>query len=97
MGVSSSAVVKEAISPVALLATPRQLGPRMATSWARASSPSRRCSAAPASPVSEKPEENTTKARTPAAMPSRITPSTSAAGVPTMARSTGSPMAASDG
>ncbi|MNX66857.1 hypothetical protein D3C86_979610 [compost metagenome] len=90
----SSAVVNVAIRPERLLATPRQLGPTIATPCSRANWVRRAWRARPASSSSANPDENTTKAFTPAAMPSRMASSTRCAAVPTMARSTGLPIAA---
>ena len=61
----SRVVVNVAKNPVAALYTPRQLGPRMRIPLERAISPKRRCRAAPAAPVSAKPDVNTTAAPTP--------------------------------
>jgi hypothetical protein len=76
-----------------VLSTPMQLGPTMRMPEPRTSSHSRRSASRPAGPVSAKPAEMTTTARTSARAQSATTPATAGAGTAITARSTGSSMA----
>ena len=90
---------KVALSPTvgAVFSTPRQLGPITRIPDCRQMASSSRWRSAPASPVSAKPEEMTSSARTPAAAHSRATASTSSAGTTTTASSIGAAIALTEG
>jgi hypothetical protein len=73
----------------AVLSTPRQLGPTNRIPASRHTPTSSRCRRAPSAPISLKPAEMTSSARTPTEPHSRATGTTCSAGTTTTARSTG--------
>ncbi|MCY1220723.1 hypothetical protein D3C87_1926160 [compost metagenome] len=75
---------------------PRQFGPSSVTPASRALRASMSCMRTPPSPASAKPEVKTTAARVPLPASCAITSWLALAGTATMARSTGSPMSASE-
>ena len=83
-------VEKVALSPMAVLATPTQLGPTSRIPFARARSRSSASAAAPSRPISPKPALNTTTLLTPAVAQSATTSITAAVGTATTASSIGS-------
>src|SRR6185503_9966688 len=80
-----------------VLTIPRQFGPTRRRPLARASRTISACAAAPSLPVSARPEDRITAAPTPAAAQSTTTSRTPYAGTATTARSTGAPIAVTDG
>ena len=83
--------------PAVRTATPRQLGPTSRTPAARAVRSSCRSRSAPSVSVSPKPADRMTAAGMPRSPQSRITCSTAGPGTATIARSTGSGSASTDG
>jgi hypothetical protein len=79
---------KEAMTERVTLSSPRQLGPMIRMPRSRARSVTRCCKARPSSSTSAKPALKMMAARTPSSAHSSSTPSTSAAGTLTIARST---------
>ncbi len=77
--------------------SPRQLGPTMRIPPRRTASISSACRVSPSPPTSAKPAVMTTSARTPASAHSSTTPGTTGAGTARTARSTGSPIASTEG